>query len=505
MNNRLIESLTVGRLRKPHAEARETAVVRGLCCTKVTKLAWQAPTDESSVKPIRPEAYLIAQGIDPIVAASHYNLTSSPLCRLPDELLLDIMELVDPAGLQCLRRVSRIFLRLFGSSKFKSAHFIIPRSHYFRTPPWTEHHAGTHTGCPGMKELSALLRKDRFCSRCLQVRQFGRKHKQFRALVDKQLYCSGCKKKHPAALFSASQRRMNWRWWKSSTRVCIAHEGYIRACQHIVIRWSDIESWVAQNGFVDTEEHTILIPWTPICQERCHSFQYGRSCRWLTHDGINLNVWKRPGCHISVGIIWTAHVATLPEALAAPTAETMRQILRSTYQDAGQFQVPYLSANDSLLMAAVDPNKCSCLQYTGYDKLDWQLSPAMDAEDSCRTDPAWNLFSQTGIRRWCPCHRISFASPITKDGCSAWSQLSFFGTISQCVCTAIEIDHHRTFEFGFDQEAPHGPSAGWYRVLDPESYGLNMDHGSRHVLWCADESCGNYYRLSYTDRFRHVL
>ena len=42
-----------------------------------------------------PEADLVAQGMDPLVAAAYYNVTSSPLCRLPDELLLEIMGYLD--------------------------------------------------------------------------------------------------------------------------------------------------------------------------------------------------------------------------------------------------------------------------------------------------------------------------------------------------------------------------------------------------------------------------
>ncbi|KAK0726789.1 hypothetical protein B0T26DRAFT_691765 [Lasiosphaeria miniovina] len=87
---------------------------------QVTKLDWQPPRGSPIADLILPEASLIAQGLDPLVAASYYNLTSSPLCRLPDELLLDIMGRVDWVGLQCLRRSSRVFMRLFGAHEFRS-------------------------------------------------------------------------------------------------------------------------------------------------------------------------------------------------------------------------------------------------------------------------------------------------------------------------------------------------------------------------------------------------
>ncbi|KAK1766283.1 hypothetical protein QBC33DRAFT_516184 [Phialemonium atrogriseum] len=194
---------------RPHAEAGETAVVGDTCRIQVTKLAWQAPTDNFSTPK------------DSNVCDGHREF-----------------------------------------SKFKSAHLTVRGGLEPTRIPWAETNPGMHCRSPDAMGLLALLRKDRFCSRCLRVSQLKRKHKQFRSLVDKKLYCDGCKTKHPAGLFSATQRRMNWSWWKGSTRVCIAHEGYIRACQHVMIRWSDIESWGAQNGLHDTGEAQFLIPWT---------------------------------------------------------------------------------------------------------------------------------------------------------------------------------------------------------------------------------------------------
>ena len=66
---------------------------------QVTELGWQVPTAESIANLIFPEADLVAQGLDPLVVALYYNLTSSPLCRLPGELLLDIMDLLDSVRL----------------------------------------------------------------------------------------------------------------------------------------------------------------------------------------------------------------------------------------------------------------------------------------------------------------------------------------------------------------------------------------------------------------------
>jgi hypothetical protein len=60
--------------------------------------------------------------MDPLIADGYHNLICSPLCRLPEELLLDIMKRLDLVSIQCLRRVSRLFLRLYCSPPFRGCH-----------------------------------------------------------------------------------------------------------------------------------------------------------------------------------------------------------------------------------------------------------------------------------------------------------------------------------------------------------------------------------------------
>ncbi|KAK3381124.1 hypothetical protein B0H63DRAFT_523856 [Podospora didyma] len=84
-------------------------------------------------------------GIHPVVGAALHNLTYSPLCSLPDHIRLRIMTQAGPVSLFCLRRTSRIFLRLFGDRRFAEFHDkSSPRGeivhdgavrNYFRKPP----------------------------------------------------------------------------------------------------------------------------------------------------------------------------------------------------------------------------------------------------------------------------------------------------------------------------------------------------------------------------------
>lgn len=61
-------------------------------------------------------------GMDPLVARIWHNLTRSSLYSLPDELLLQIMELLGPGDVQRLRNSGRLFLRLFSFPAMKQHH-----------------------------------------------------------------------------------------------------------------------------------------------------------------------------------------------------------------------------------------------------------------------------------------------------------------------------------------------------------------------------------------------
>ncbi|EFX06692.1 f-box domain containing protein [Grosmannia clavigera kw1407] len=60
--------------------------------------------------------------IDLLALRGMYNTAFSPICRLPDEMLVRIMGHLDWLDMLCIRRTSRIFLRLFGRYEFSHLH-----------------------------------------------------------------------------------------------------------------------------------------------------------------------------------------------------------------------------------------------------------------------------------------------------------------------------------------------------------------------------------------------
>ena len=287
---------------------------------------------------------LVEDGMDPLVAATYYNQNFSVL-RLPDELLLEIMKYLDPIDIQCLRRTSRVFLRLFGSTIFTSCHDF--RYQYRAEPlrrqqPLLDHRA--------RKSFLPLLERDRYCGPCLRVRRLNLPLP--RSLAERQLYCGRCQIHHAAGLFSVSQRRLS----ETKTRICIAHEGYLRVCQHAVFRWSDIERWMAEV----TRESTT--PWMRkvLCNHHEHDLQCEKQPADSARIELTLSKWRRPSGGDALSFRITRSDKQCFSTIPTKISEVHQLLQRSSYDGVTQFILPEMWRGQSALIILFDPNRCSC-------------------------------------------------------------------------------------------------------------------------------------------------
>lgn len=104
---------------------------------------------------------------DPLVAEACYNMQRSPLYGLSDELLLKIMRHLDTTSLQCLRKVSRTFLRLSSSREFRCYHANDENDFNL---PWQRFAFRAKDG-----ELVRLLRQDLAHRQCFECQERVRK------------------------------------------------------------------------------------------------------------------------------------------------------------------------------------------------------------------------------------------------------------------------------------------------------------------------------------------
>ncbi|KAK4199678.1 hypothetical protein QBC40DRAFT_175764 [Triangularia verruculosa] len=182
---------------------------------------------------------------DPLVIAKFHNRDYSPLYRIPEELILCIIEYFDPtvsadlAALFCMAQVCEPLRRCVRGKWF------------------------LEEALDGMESAKNMvkyfLRQDLLCARCLPRSDLrmtragevvprhpydkpiwsGCKFEGHRVKGIGPLYCSGCDTIHPHRSFSATERQK-----KGSERLCIGREGKLRLCEHKTVKWIDIEQHV---------------------------------------------------------------------------------------------------------------------------------------------------------------------------------------------------------------------------------------------------------------------
>ncbi|OAA56299.1 f-box domain containing protein [Niveomyces insectorum RCEF 264] len=129
--------------------------------------------------------------LDILAVRGMSNTVFSPLCRLPDEVLVHIMDHLDWLDMLCIRRTSRIFLRLLWTRMEKRLR------------------GGSH---------------DPPCERF------------YTGIKNVYMHCSACEVDHPISFFSAAQRREK----AGGHRVCVAHEGHVRLCEHKTVKLAEV-------------------------------------------------------------------------------------------------------------------------------------------------------------------------------------------------------------------------------------------------------------------------
>lgn len=318
--------------------------------------------------------------MDPLIADGYHNLICSPLCRLPEELLLDIMKRLDLVSIQCLRRVSRLFLRLYCSPPFRGCHCdssLLGSTYDHWCQPKDE------LRVTWSRRLQVLLDEDisNYCEDCRRRRTDESWTTKSTSLTMDYLHCSGCSNDHPTCLFSKTQRLKS-----PKTRICIGREGFVRVCEHRVVTWKEVIRTGRQLARLDTKLAKVFLD---KCQHESHSPNHHRKDTSQTNYQMTYPVIQICGSvdnPIWVELVWHGHLY-LPNTgfdeegyneIATPTL--IRQQLEQFRQGVAKYIAPEISPGRLIEMSCFDPNRCSCLRYAGLEQLPdgWQLTPRQD-------------------------------------------------------------------------------------------------------------------------------
>lgn len=412
-----------------------------------------------ALRPSRPLTEPDKHPPDPLAAAIIHNSRCLLLSRLPEELLLDIMDCLDPVSIFCLRRTTRTFLRLFSSQSFRELH---DKAGFFKPGPWT---AQKLPQGEEWFEMGRLLNRDSYCAPC----QVGYVHGAF--LEAQYMHCSRCKFDHSATLFSAAQRNED-----RAKRICIGHEGHVRVCEHKTVNVGEVTRWMGRKFVCDHQSH---IP-------EHHAERNPKAMSAFPKLSL---VLQGSGQAI---LSHTSHLDLSGHDEEAVTAEAFRAHIRELRKGPAGYIVPEYAPGILPELRAFDPSRCGCLLYPG-------LQPHRgDCEKHVASRSLFSRVSegQNSIE-------VSFASCEFGGRCLKVTHTRMIYFRTGMALRMLKVNKPEQvrgepcdsmWKLARAVDACAGAvSYNWYGALDPASYNLTLDRESFRITWCDDPQCINYH------------
>lgn len=461
--------------------------------------------------------------LDPLVEAIWHNQAISDLRCVPDDVLKAVIRNLDNIGIECLRRVSRKFTPLCDEEiltrpqtflpiwrlKDRGGPFVWPRFEVF-SGPWRDSAAGER------QRFLQLLSRDWYCEGCRKAREAPDWDRRVERLT-RYLYCYPCNAEHPACLFSAPQRRSRTR-----RRRCIAHEGYIRICQHDegIVRWSEI-SRIRQSlneGVENKEEYEIQCDDISHVVPCAHTGTQRSGQRIFDPNCDDPYCFEQPNPTLSVDgsriwMYWTAHLPV--DSNGGPlTAASLRSRIAEVRENCGRFLYPAITfTGDVPEMRCFDPNDCDCVFLEGQENVEVRFSSSLHSQRVCRLNTSrrlyplcrslslWSAASLVdGVRRLLLAHKWELRRKCVSSSKRHRARLDFNSSSgpgrSDVECwpchagdSCLVLDYTRVLIIGCDGAI----GAQWYRALEPDSYKLTEDEEGFGIYWCRQNECRNYY------------
>lgn len=185
--------------------------------------------------------------MDPLIASQVYNNRFCPLTRLPEELLLNVLDFLrgDRVTLCCLRITSRVFLRIlhnkYPTSFAPSAIMGFNLRHQFRRllqrdgrcgncRRWNDAHA--HNLFDACKFQGTSLRKKPTFS------GYEYSYNEYR-----HIYCSACDTDHDVCQFPMAYQKPP-HFENPGPQLCLGQQGSVQLCEHVHITWASIKAHI---------------------------------------------------------------------------------------------------------------------------------------------------------------------------------------------------------------------------------------------------------------------
>lgn len=470
--------------------------------------------------------------MDPLLAAEFHNVYHSPVGRLPDELVLDILRCLgdDIVALHCLRQVSRKFRRLIcsrdiwrylglpESSKFNP---VIPRDMWSYSKDQRE-------------QLRQHLRRDMVCNKCLLNSNVSTEgHQGAKFSFDGYLLCS----RHNCP-FRTQRRREITQWFcyacgrnhdpdtdfvghsirdyegeeeeeenkeedeeeleeEEHRGECLAFQGAVRLCEHVSISWDAIMTYVAKQradrGHLEVDGPEWRA-WLDSFKVECHDPSHDTRCSAATEPTWPKATLRGDGEDgVELRMVWSPHSGINAVRLTfdgrAPASD-LRALFAKYRQGAAKFFLPAYSSNSLPEMACFPYRYCKCLYVetgNGGCNNDDQITTCARREKSlfqgrmCAGSLWVHLYERREYERGGWVYEgvgmsRHWAGPLPTSVCLV---TNYIRKVRVCENT----DHLN-------------PSHEWFHAMDPDTY----DYPGA-VPPCRDEDCMNYHRRPVTSLY----
>ncbi|KAH6650795.1 hypothetical protein F5144DRAFT_60656 [Chaetomium tenue] len=294
---------------------------------------------------------------DPLVAAVLHNRRHSPIARLPEDILLSILDYCDEDLVTriSLQQVSRQFRRLVLRPTSWDMSMSGNRGGTRQRPVRMKIDYGLLKHSPELhKKVLFNIRVDRLCTRCLpSFEQVQKESCKFDPRPEMPTpKCARCKERHSRYEFSKRRRG----------DVCYGRNGFVRVCRHKQISWSQIEAPIAQAKYDGSE----VVRFKEHCKDPSH-----RRCpgsrpplfrfRWYA-GRTSQGVAKRKQRQIYLHLWWESH-SRVNQLNLDGQGRLRAPFLRSLFRRTAMVRQPPLGAESDMGMSCFNHPQCRCVYY----------------------------------------------------------------------------------------------------------------------------------------------
>ncbi|KAF4855303.1 hypothetical protein CGCSCA4_v001308 [Colletotrichum siamense] len=421
------------------------------------------------------------------------NHSSNPLLRLPNELLLEIMECLAPPDLYLVRQVSHLFAALFRYAAFSKYHqrtaeidpaTAEPSVHRLlrayrrlrgKTAPGPHFIPGVEFNLDALRAeerdgLQYVLQRRIFCARCLAGRS-----QEWQGIYprytrgDRYVACAACMCSHRPSWFSPAQRQRR-------QPICVGWEGMLRICPHTLLSWPRVQGWI---GAGPSRKRSVLR-----CRQCADAFGRHGEAPEVTYEPSRTGDaagelrlgWKAP-----------VHALSSGEVL---TKEVMRRALKRFDELHPGLLCPHVSFDLEKLMKVFYWHRCVCFRQPSALALEYHRSDERDGL-SCLCCATQNTADERRVGRfpissiysmshhYTLCRQCYYRYEWTSDG----GRIYLRGSLHSIGATS---------EISTDKDGhinKRRPSSDWLRTMDPSTYRQTEEW--RHLKWCPDKTCAN--------------